>query len=379
MGAGPAGAMSALALARRQLRVLLVDKAAFPRSKVCGSCLNGRALALLDAFGLGSLPVRLGGVRLEAACLAAKGRQARLPLPGGMSLSRFVFDAGLIEAAIEAGAHFLPETTASLASPHDVPAQRELCLKQHDATVQASARIVIAADGLGGRLLGERRPRADSRIGVGVLLPDRSGYAPGAVYLACGTGGYVGVVCVEHGQLDVAAALDTAFLRSMGSAGEAARVLFEEAGLPCPAGVVDADWRGTQPLTHSAPRLGDHRLFLVGDTAGYVEPFTGEGIAWALAGAAALAPIAAQGVRDWQPGLVAEWSSLHRQIVGRRQRTCRALAWLLRRPRLTSLLLGTLARWPGLARPFVRQLNGPADTALSAVDYGRPPDAVRLQ
>src|SRR5882724_2418075 len=53
IGAGPAGAMAAYELARRSLRVLLVDKSAFPRPKVCGCCLNGQALALLQTRGLG--------------------------------------------------------------------------------------------------------------------------------------------------------------------------------------------------------------------------------------------------------------------------------------------------------------------------------------
>ena len=110
-------------------------------------------------------------------------------------------------------------------------------------------------------------------------------------------------------------------------------------------------------MTQRAARLAEHRLFVVGDAAGYVEPFTGEGIAWALEGALALAPLVVSGVRDWQPALARCWSSRHRQLIGRRQRTCQLLAWLLRRPALTGALLGTLARWPGLAQPVVRRLN----------------------
>ncbi|HEY7428386.1 MAG TPA: FAD-dependent oxidoreductase, partial [Gemmataceae bacterium] len=53
VGAGPAGAMAAHELARRGCAVLLVDRAAFPRWKVCGCCLNGHALVTLQAAGLG--------------------------------------------------------------------------------------------------------------------------------------------------------------------------------------------------------------------------------------------------------------------------------------------------------------------------------------
>lgn len=55
IGAGPAGALAAHLLARRQLRALLVEKRAFPRWKICGSCLNGVALKALETAGLGDL------------------------------------------------------------------------------------------------------------------------------------------------------------------------------------------------------------------------------------------------------------------------------------------------------------------------------------
>ena len=55
VGAGPAGSMAALEIARRGRSVLLVDKASFPRYKVCGCCLNARALSLLELADLGGL------------------------------------------------------------------------------------------------------------------------------------------------------------------------------------------------------------------------------------------------------------------------------------------------------------------------------------
>ena len=64
VGAGPAGAMAARELARTGISVLLVDRARFPRYKVCGGCLNPRALRLLRKAGLGGLMARLGAVPL---------------------------------------------------------------------------------------------------------------------------------------------------------------------------------------------------------------------------------------------------------------------------------------------------------------------------
>ena len=108
VGAGPAGAMAARELARRGCSVLLIDRSSFPRWKVCGCCLNGHALTLLQEVGLGAMLATSGAVPLTAIRLASAGRSASVPLSGGMVLSRESFDAALIYAAIEAGADFLP-------------------------------------------------------------------------------------------------------------------------------------------------------------------------------------------------------------------------------------------------------------------------------
>jgi flavin-dependent dehydrogenase len=95
------------------------------------------------------------------------------------------------------------------------------------------------------------------------------------------------------------------------------------------------------------------RFFRLGDAAGYVEPFTGEGMAWALAAAEAVVPLARQAADDWRPGLARAWERrLARRLAGP-QRRCRWVAWLLRSPLLTGWAVGLLARWPGLARPWV--------------------------
>ena len=77
VGAGPAGSMAALEIARRGPSVLLVDKARFPRYKVCGCCLNGRTLSLLGLAGLGGLVEQCGGSPLRSFELAVGKQTAR--------------------------------------------------------------------------------------------------------------------------------------------------------------------------------------------------------------------------------------------------------------------------------------------------------------
>lgn len=346
IGAGPAGAVAARELARRGCSVLLVDKARFPRPKVCGCCVNGAAVRTLQRLGLGS--VLAGAVPLRDARIAAGRRSARVKLPGGVVLSREALDAALVREAIAAGAEFRDGAAAHFESGA-VSVGGE----------PADARIAVVASGLSGGA----EPEPGSRIGAGACVPAPAApefYAPGSIFMATARGGYVGIVRVEDGRLDVAAAFDVAFVKGRGGLGAAAEVVLSEAGWPSIPGLAGLPWKGTPALTRRAKALGGARWFAVGDAAGYVEPFTGEGMAWAVASAAALAPIAARAAREWDAARVGEWERAHRRLIGARQRTCRVVSRVLRSPALTALAVRALAALPALARPVVASLNRPS-------------------
>ena len=363
VGAGPAGALAARELARRGACVLLVDQADFPRWKVCGCCLNRRALGVLAAVGLGDLAGECGAVPLAGLELAVRNRSAWLPLPGGVSLSREAFDAALIRSALAAGAHFLPRSRASLPPEEPRCDHRRVLLHRGAETVCVRGRVLLAADGLGGNLLARAGLNSapavlGSLMGAGIILStDEAHYRRGTIYMACGPGGYAGLVRLESGALAVAAALDVVAVRTAGGPGPLAARLLNSIGWPVPAALAGAGWRGTAALTRQATRLSASRLFVLGDATGYVEPFTGEGMAWALASAASLAPLAARAVQHWSPDLASAWARRHRHTVTRRQYVCTTMSAVLRRPLLTRLLVDVLARVPALAGPFVRSLN----------------------
>jgi len=354
VGAGPAGATAARELARRGVAALLVDRAAFPRWKICGCCLNLRSLAALASVGLGDLPERCRGRRLEAVRLAAQGCAVRLPLPGGAALSREALDTALVREAVAAGAHFLPSTHASLGPV--TPEGREVRLRRSEETLTLAAEVLLAADGLGG-LLGTARAEPASRIGAGVVATDGPAfYQPGVIYLACGAGGYVGLVRLEDDRLDVAAALDVRAVRRKHNPGRAAVSILKEAGLPPVPDLDELPWRGTPPLTRRPVCVAGERVLAIGDAAGYVEPFTGEGIAWALTAALAVAPLAA---RPWDASTAGEWERAYKQTVARRQWAALVAARLLRHPDLVRLIVSVLDWFPNLARPVLSSLNAP--------------------
>jgi len=376
VGAGPAGSMAAYELARRGLTVLLVDRATFPRWKVCGCCLNGHALATLHSAGLGELTARCGAIPLQRIRLAVADRAADVPLSGGVSLSREAFDAALVTAAIQSGAAFLPGTQASLLSGewrvasgekrnarHSPLATRYVELRQGQTSHGVAARVVVAADGLGGKLaarggIGEVTTTPGARIGMGVVAADGPAfYTPGVIFMACGRSGYLGLVRLEDGRLDLAAAFDPRWIRDRGGPGTAAVELLAEVGWPAVPDLGAQAWRGTPALTRRAGRLAGERLFLVGDAAGYIEPFTGEGMAWALAAGKAVAPLAARAAERWRTGLVYEWTMLYRRLIGSRQIVCQGVAAVLRSPVLTRTAIRLLAYAPILAAPAVHYLG----------------------
>jgi flavin-dependent dehydrogenase len=373
VGAGLAGTLAARQAARLGAAVLLIDKAGFPRWKVCGCCLNAAAQSVLESVGLADLPRRLGARPLEKIRLAAGRRFAECPLPGGVSVSREALDAALVEEAIRAGVEFLPQTEAGLAAKPPTGGsasarlgdRRLLNLRQDGQAAVASAKIVLAADGLAGRLAPSEpglgmKVVAGARLGAGTVLDDGPAFFEnGAIYMASGRGGYVGLARLEDERLDVGAALDREAVRACGGPGPLAAAILHEAGFPVPVGLQDGAWRGTPPLTRRPARLASERLLVLGDAAGYIEPFTGEGMAWALAGAVAVAPLAVAGASAWREAIGQAWEERHRQVIGRRQHVCRWMSRLLRRPRLCAVAVAVLHAMPQLASPLIQSINKP--------------------
>jgi flavin-dependent dehydrogenase len=342
--------------------VLLVDKRTFPRWKICGSCLNGVALRALETAGLGDLLDALGAVPLERIRLALQGRELELALPAGRSLSRGRLDLALCEAAIAAGAVLRSPWEATVAGSH--PAGREVLLRCGADVQLTSARVVLVASGLGSPALGaelpiETRISPRARIGAGCELDAGvKGYGRGTIHMAIGRHGYVGLVRNEAGALNLAAAFDRPHLIAAGGPAASAAAVLAEAGFaPLPEAAA-ATWRATPALTRRSTPPAADRVLLLGDAAGYVEPFTGEGMGWALVGALAVVPLVLQGQQEWNTALEREWARRHGRLIGTRQRFCHGLAFALRRPGLSRALLVAAGRWPALTTPLLQHLDG---------------------
>ncbi|MEO0514143.1 MAG: NAD(P)/FAD-dependent oxidoreductase [Planctomycetota bacterium] len=390
IGAGPAGSLAARGLGLLGHSVLLVDKQNHPRPKVCGCCLNRYAITTLEQHSLGGLVERLGGRPLHRLNMIAAGRSAHVPLPRGVSLSRGALDSALIVSAQEVGVEFRDGVSAKVKSlGRDVDEGHAIQLGNGDAV---RARCVVVADGLGGSSLSSVpgfavETQTASRVGLGGVTAEpveRHRIPSGTIEMACGQAGYLGVVELEDGRLDFAAAIDPSAIKAAGGLPAAASLLMEQAGLNRDDWPVDRveRWRATPALTRRRTRLAGPGVFVVGDAAGYVEPFTGEGMAWAIAGGAAVAAVASDAIKQWDPPQEAEWNAQHRQRIRQRQAGCRLVAATLRRPRLTRAVVRTLAAWPKLAAPLVQRITAPNHpprnpplSAASSVSEQSCPDA----
>ena len=218
--------------------------------------------------------------------------------------------------------------------------------------------VVVAADGLGHPSLRSCPQFADSHPAA---IADRTwnhtrartypGFDPGTVTMAVGRSGYVGAVRLRDGQLHLAASVDQAALRKNHEPAFLVSQILNEANLPTVPELFAADWQGTLPLTRRSRSVAAERIFLAGDAAGYVEPFTGEGIAWALTTGLAVAAFVEQAVRQSFPEAEHDWRCAYRQLIRQRQDWCRLLAWVLRRPRIAATAIQGVG--PGAPGPAV--------------------------
>lgn len=340
IGAGPAGSIAAISLARAGKRVLLVEKKAFPRFKVCGCCVNPNALRVFEQLDLVERLKEKDAVLVNQFRLRSKRRVLNVPLPGGLVVSREVMDQTLVDAAIEAGADFLDRHDA-LILPDEKPQSDAVVIELNSESGGkrcVSADHVLVADGLSGSSL-RNRPEfqsevaEDSLFGVSAHLPPGANQAlePGTIEMAVGRSGYVGSVVLEDGAINYSSAVSTESLRAHESTGTLIASILTEAGSHCPEELPTAHWEGVPHLTRTRTKFAAQRILLLGDATGYVEPFTGEGMAWAAEmGSAAAELLLVSGNQSID--LVPVWTETILNLRSRRQLWCRRLSAFLRHP-----------------------------------------------
>ena len=364
----------------------MVDAKEFPREKVCGGCVSAEALAILRQVGLGSVVAGLAAVDLHEYAFHLHGRALTIPIAAGIAVPRWEFDAALVRAAIAAGVEFLPATAGRLvprtqqtgarqpsACRGRNPVQREVILEAAGVQVaRLRTQLVLVADGLPRRSLRDTAElplcvHSGSWIGLRTVYPASADNCPlGQVRMVIGSSGYVGTVQIVGDTINLAAAVSPQALKRAGSPAALVAGVLASGGVPLPAGFSELDWQGTGPLTQHGRRVAADRVFVIGDAAGYVEPFTGDGISHALAAALGVTQIILQSAEAWEPAMAAAWNRRYRRDVVVRQRFCRGLAALLHRPWALAPAFGLAVRCPAIPQFIAERVNRPSAVAALA-------------
>ena len=295
VGAGPAGSIAALALARAGRRVAIVEKEAFPRRKVCGEFVSSPTWALLRELGVESRLAAEAGPPVHRVGLYARDDVIEAPMPAraapaGRAVGRHRLDAALLEAAVSAGAVALqPAEVESLArDPED---HQVVIAWPRDGTETVRARLIVDAHGSWLRSpFGELPPpTASDLLGFKARFTDAA-LPRGLMPLVLFPGGYGGLVEAEAGVVSFSCCIRRDALRRARAggvvAGDAVRahVAYHCRGFRevLAHARLEGPWLAAGPIRPGFRRLCRDHTFAVGNAAGEAHPLIAEGISMAI-------------------------------------------------------------------------------------------------
>jgi 2-polyprenyl-6-methoxyphenol hydroxylase-like FAD-dependent oxidoreductase len=376
IGAGPAGSVAALLLARAGWSVALVERQRFPRRKVCGECLAASNLPLLDSLGVGSAYAACAGAELRQVALLHGEREVVAELPPaadarhrwGRALGREAFDTLLLDAARAAGAEVLQPCAVQALSGGPGDWRCELRPLDGGAGTSLHAPLAIDAHGSWEALrCGGQAARAASAAGDLFAFKANFGATPlreGVISVLALEGGYGGMVVGDGGTATLACCIRRDRLAALRLAAPGLRAgEAVQAWLTRGCGGVrhalagarrEGPWLASGPLAPGVRLRAGDPLFCIGNAAGEAHPILGEGMSMALQSAALLCSHllgAAQAQRpgaDRQAELQRQYAADWRRHFGPRLRLAAVFAHAAMRPASASLLMALAGIWPGL-------------------------------
>lgn len=341
VGGGPAGSSCAAFCAMAGLQSVVLDREKFPREKVCGDCLNPSCWSVLERLELAD---RVEDTPHSKPCsvafIAIDGREVILDLPSGrnceISVKRSLFDELLVRRARELGATVYEQTTVTGLNRND-----------HWEIKTASgqtfhARILVGADGRNSTVahLCNVLPRpARERVALQAHIPLPRGFG-NRIVLQFLREGYSGQAPVNETQLNLCLVGTPPTISKLRR--------WAEHTFQLPA---DQAWRTITPLSRSSVRFVHENLFFIGDAARVVEPFTGEGIYYALRSGELAASAIAKILRgDDRKAVLNEFRHAYAQMYRGRLWINRLARAAVVRPQLGSLFVHTARVNPSILR-----------------------------
>ncbi len=346
-GGGPAGATFATLCATAGLRTLVLEKGRFPRDKVCGDCVNPGCWPVLEELGVADEILAAPHLPISSVTFTgAAGPGVTFPLPasqpGEIAITRRILDDILLRRAASAGAEVREECPI-----HGLTRQPEGHWRIQTANHHFTARHLVAADGRNStvaRLLRTAPAARRDRIGLQCHVPTPPGIGAG-IQLHMLPSGYCGIAPVGAGLANFCLVATPRSIDILKAA------ISRRFGIP-----VEQQWRSIAPLAR-AP-IGPLRdgVIYIGDAARVVEPFTGEGIFYAL-NSARLA--AHHLIADSLQAYPAAHAALYRRRLWINQLARSAVT----HPRAGALLLRALSAHPAPLQYLVHRVHSNMATA----------------
>jgi menaquinone-9 beta-reductase len=336
VGAGPGGSSTAYHLARQGVEVMVVDKAVFPREKVCGDGLTPWGVRALEKMGVD--PTEPGFAQISGLrTYGVDGVVVELPWPKlgrfprlGVVRTRHDFDHLLLTRAIKAGATVRQgvEATSPLIEGGWV---RGAALSEHGQAQEVRARYVVAADGASSRFASQAGVARDTTRPLGVAarryyrIPrPQQDVLEAFLNLKTEGGlmaGYGWIFPLSDGTVNVGAGLLNTFTRFKEVSARKVMDLFL-AELPPEWGITEDN--ATSPLLSGPIPMAMNRrpltvpgMLVVGDAGGIVNPFNGEGIAYAMESGELAAGLIGEALARNRPAIAHMYPVLLRDRFGK--------------------------------------------------------------
>ncbi len=366
VGGGPAGAAAACRLAAAGREALMIERTQAPHHKVCGEFLSIETQAILRRLGVD--PEAHGAVPIDRVTIHAGRGTASSALPfQALSLSRHKLDAALLDRAEQAGAQVRRGVSVQAVN-RDNDGWSVRC----DDGQMLTARNLVLATGKRG-LRGIEDSRDGSLVGLKMhlRLPAATRHSlAGRVELFMFDGAYVGLELVEEGIANLCLVMARERAAALGPGGQALRDRLVASHVQLAARIDGAEPLFDKPLAAVCPAGGhvhDERapeVYRVGDRLAHIPPFTGDGLAIAVASGALAAEHIIAGASP------RAYLDAARALTGRSIRLAALVSNLAANRAGRAFLVGAAALVPGLIATVARRTRlNPASLPMQMQNY----------
>jgi flavin-dependent dehydrogenase len=354
VGGGPSGASAACALATAGREVILLERSAGPHHKVCGEFLSIETQTILRQLGV-DLAAH-GAVPIDAVGIHVGQRQVTAQLPfRALSLSRFKLDQALLARAREAGADVRADIAVQSATREAGRWQVRLATGE----ILQSRHLVLATGKQGLRGLHDSRDTSLVGLKMHVRLRESAGLAR-RVDLFMLDRSYVGLEMVENGIANLCLVMRRDLAQQVGSGWPALRDHLVATSPQLAACLAGAEPQFDKPLAVVCPANGhlddeaEPEAYRIGDRLAHIPPFTGDGLAIAVASGTLAAQHIVRGLRP------SAYLAAVRALMAQPIRLAGMMSRLAANRTGRALIIGGASLVPGLVAAAVRRTRLPA-------------------